>query len=140
METVNWSPGMTLEELERHVIAKALRFYRGNKTTTANALGIAIRTLDNKLEKYERDEIAEKEFQANERQKRADWLTRSRGVHGAQYDTATGRTDSYQANAGLGVESPVNVTAKPTMPMQERAEVQTMLPKQTAQGGQRGRR
>lgn len=47
-----WQPGVTLDQVEKEVILKALSFYHGNKTVTARALGIAIRTLDNKLEKY----------------------------------------------------------------------------------------
>ena len=47
-----WQPGKTLESIEREVIQQAFRFYQGNKTATANSLGIAIRTLDAKLEKY----------------------------------------------------------------------------------------
>ena len=67
-EAINWSPGVTLENVEKQVILAAFRHFRGNKTVTANALGIAIRTLDNKLEKYEADGKAEKERQDNERQ------------------------------------------------------------------------
>jgi len=51
MREINWQPGVTLEDIELQVIDKAYRFFEGNKTKTANALGIAIRTLDNKLSK-----------------------------------------------------------------------------------------
>lgn len=47
-----WQPGMSLEDVEKEVILKAFRFYQQNKTHTAHSLGIAIRTLDAKLEKY----------------------------------------------------------------------------------------
>lgn len=47
-----WQPGRTLDDIEKEVILKALGFYQGNKTHTARSLGIAIRTLDNKLAKY----------------------------------------------------------------------------------------
>jgi len=47
-----WQPGRTLEEVERETIERAFRFYQGNKTQTAASLGIAIRTLDAKLDKY----------------------------------------------------------------------------------------
>jgi len=47
-----WQPGMTIEFMEREAVLKAWRFYGHNKTQTANALGIAIRTLDAKLQKY----------------------------------------------------------------------------------------
>jgi transcriptional regulator with PAS, ATPase and Fis domain len=49
---IHWQPGMTLEEVEKQVILKAFQFYNRNKTHTAKALDIAIRTLDSKLEKY----------------------------------------------------------------------------------------
>lgn len=49
---ITWQPGKTLEEVEKEIILVALRFYGGNKTKTAQALGIAIRTLDNKLKAY----------------------------------------------------------------------------------------
>lgn len=49
---INWQPGITLEEIEKEVILKALQFYHGNKTHTANALGISIRTIQNKLAQY----------------------------------------------------------------------------------------
>lgn len=52
MEYSEWSPGVTIEQIEEGVIKKALRFYQGNKTKTAQSLGIAVRTLDNKLSKY----------------------------------------------------------------------------------------
>jgi DNA-binding NtrC family response regulator len=50
---MNWTPGLTLENVEKLVIEQALVFYEHNKQRTADALGIAIRTLDNKLAKYE---------------------------------------------------------------------------------------
>ena len=47
-----WQPGMKLSDVERIVIEEAYRFYGRNKTATANALGIAIRTLDSRFEQY----------------------------------------------------------------------------------------
>ncbi len=48
----NWIPGKTLNDIERNVILEALQFHRGNRTHTARALGISIRTLRNKLADY----------------------------------------------------------------------------------------
>lgn len=59
-DIVIWTPGMTLDQLERRVILQGFKFYRGNKTMTAQALGISVRTLDNKLELYESVEETEK--------------------------------------------------------------------------------
>ena len=44
--------------MEEVIIKSALKHYKGNKTKTAKSLGIAIRTIDNKLSKYiERDNV-----------------------------------------------------------------------------------
>ena len=53
---VYWSPGMTLDSMEREVIIAAYGFYRGVKTTTAASLGISVRTLYSKLERYEQEQ------------------------------------------------------------------------------------
>jgi DNA-binding NtrC family response regulator len=50
----NWRPGTTLNDVERRVIIDALRFHSGNRTHTAKALGISIRTLRNKIADYRR--------------------------------------------------------------------------------------
>ncbi len=47
-----WSPGRTLDDIERNVIIEALKYHQGNRTHTAKALGISIRTLRNKLADY----------------------------------------------------------------------------------------
>ncbi len=49
---VAWRPGRTLDEIERNVIIDALKYHSGNRTHTAKALGISIRTLRNKLAEY----------------------------------------------------------------------------------------
>ncbi len=48
----NWVPGKTLEDIERYVILEALEYHNGNRTHTAKALGISIRTLRNKIADY----------------------------------------------------------------------------------------
>ncbi|OFZ21054.1 MAG: hypothetical protein A2X94_06910 [Bdellovibrionales bacterium GWB1_55_8] len=48
----NWEPGQTLNDIERNVILQALTYHSGNRTHTAKALGISIRTLRNKLAEY----------------------------------------------------------------------------------------
>jgi two-component system, response regulator FlrC len=53
----SWEPGRTLDDIEKSVILQALQYHRGNRTHTAKALGISIRTLRNKLADYRRDGI-----------------------------------------------------------------------------------
>jgi two-component system response regulator FlrC len=50
----NWAPGRTLDDIERNVILEALEYHQGNRTHTAKALGISIRTLRNKIADYRR--------------------------------------------------------------------------------------
>lgn len=45
--------GMTLEELEKQAILNTLNEKDGNKTETAEQLGVSVKTLYNKLEKYQ---------------------------------------------------------------------------------------
>lgn len=53
-ELKTWQPGQTLDDIERSVILNALKYHQGNRTHTAKALGISIRTLRNKLADYRR--------------------------------------------------------------------------------------
>jgi len=48
----DYDPTMTLHDLEKRYILKALGYFEGNKTQAANALGITIKTLYNKLHEY----------------------------------------------------------------------------------------
>lgn len=52
IKTEDYNPAVTLHELEKQYILKALKYYDGNKTQAANALGITIKTLYNKLHEY----------------------------------------------------------------------------------------
>jgi two-component system, response regulator FlrC len=50
--TVRSLVGYTIEEVERELILSCLVHYCGNRTWTANVLGISIRTLRNKINEY----------------------------------------------------------------------------------------
>ena len=52
-ETYGVPTGMRLDDMEKIAILKTLKKNDGNKTDTANQLGISIKTLYNKLDKYE---------------------------------------------------------------------------------------
>ncbi|MNK11933.1 Transcriptional regulatory protein ZraR [compost metagenome] len=51
-DSFDYDPAMTLHELEKRYILKALAHFGGNKTQAANNLGITIKTLYNKLHEY----------------------------------------------------------------------------------------
>jgi len=48
----DYDPDLTLYEIERRHILKALHYFNGNKTRAAHSLGITIKTLYNKLHEY----------------------------------------------------------------------------------------
>jgi hypothetical protein len=78
-DMIFWSPGVTLEEIEHQVVMKAFLFYQKNKTQTANALGIAIRTLEHKLEKIEEMQKAASQSEIERGHKSQALLARMRG-------------------------------------------------------------
>lgn len=51
-DLIDYDPSITIHELEKRYILKALVHFGGNKTQAANALGITIKTLYNKLHEY----------------------------------------------------------------------------------------
>lgn len=131
---------MKIDALEELVIKKAFAFYRENKTATANSLGISIRTLDNKLEKYEMSAIEETLAYESRKQDRDVQLARARGIHFDSSFIPALATVSDKTSAGLSLEPPSNPAAKPPVSVSERAEVQEVLPKHASGGGHQRRR
>lgn len=80
MEQITWSPGVTLEMVEKQVIQKAISFYRGNKTQCSISLGISIRTLDERLKKYEAEDKSRASAVDKEISNRSAWQDRARGI------------------------------------------------------------
>lgn len=130
--SIMWSVGMSLDALEKLVVERAFKFYRGNKTATASSLGIAIRTLDNKLAQYEQQDILEKERAENDDRNRAHQLARSRGQ--LPDNLGMHRSPHVYAHAGPRVESIANAAPQPPVPVQERKEVQAVLPEHAPKG------
>ena len=52
---MSWQPGVSLSDVEQSVIRKAMDFYHGNKNFVADALGISLRSLYNKINEYKID-------------------------------------------------------------------------------------
>lgn len=107
---IEWAPGQTLSDVERIVILKAFKFFQGNKTKTAAALDIAIRTLDSKLEQY--------------------------GVKPSPHGVVS---YAVPPNQKLPVEPIVTVATEQPMPLCQREEVQEVLPKQNTQSNSNGK-
>lgn len=155
-----WSAGMTLEYLERTAIRQALKFYHGNKTTTARALGCAINTLNSKLERYEQEDKDADIRAKREQAQRDEFDRRQRGfsappgtglpTHNPNI-TAAAITNSNaeglnetagKSNGvapGARVEPSAHISAQPPMSMPERKEVQGVLSRPVAQSSKKGR-
>lgn len=131
---INWTPGISLEAIEKEAILQAFRFYRSNKTMTASALGISVRTLDAKLEIYLAGDKKQKEAEDLERAKRAEWLERARGVRPPiSFPTKEkGTEDGNSAQAGVRVESVETAPAQHAVPVPKRQEVQSVSPRSNA--------
>lgn len=56
-ESHDLSNDMTLREIEREMILRKLKKFNGNRTETAESLGISVRTLRNKLNEYRKEGI-----------------------------------------------------------------------------------
>jgi hypothetical protein len=122
---INWVPGETLEKIEQSAIEQAFRFYRQNKTQTAEALGISIRTLDHKLERYEDDRIKSEIAITSRRSDRQSLLDRQRGQ--TQSEGSGSNENRELSSSGLRMESAQKVSDEPEMSMPERAKVQEVL-------------
>lgn len=94
-DLVIWSPGISLEQIEKQVILKALSFYHKDKVAVSNSLKISISALENKLAQYEKDAAQEAQVLSEVRSREADFQLRSRGM------------PVPQSNAPLSAQSPV---------------------------------
>ncbi len=138
-DAIFWSPGTTLEEVEAQVISKAYQFYRGNKSATARSLGIAIRTLDDKLVKLKLDEEARNATAEERKIAAARRLRQARGLEPADAWQATANGGT-QAEAGLGEESVAVAASQRSVPMPQRKEIQDVPSSRHANGNTRGTR
>lgn len=78
-QTILWSPGVSLDAIEKMVILKAFEFFKRNKVATSTSLGIAVRTLENKLERYEQEEVFERDRANHDMVAREIFLAKQRG-------------------------------------------------------------
>lgn len=107
-DQIFWSPGVTLDQIEKLVIKKALIHFRNNKAATASSLGVAVRTIDNKLERYEMEEREERNKEAERKRKDQEFLTRARG----QYTMPTNHMPTPPAAPQVPVQQVTDLRAK----------------------------
>ena len=137
-DMIFWTPNMSLAELEKRVIIRCLDKNRGNKTMTANELGIAVRTIDNKLKEYAEHDRKFAEERELDRIKQLEYLDRARGIKAGDYGSFSspkkGAEILHGPVEGLRVESALEAPKEQQMPMQERKEVQGVLSSNSSKG------
>lgn len=93
-----WSPGVTLEAMIQQAVEASMNFYRGNKTAASRSLGISIRTLDARIDKYKKEKEDHEQRVTDTEQRRRDFQARERATPvGASFDNAG--TPSIHADA-----------------------------------------
>lgn len=135
---MDFNPNLSLEEIERLAILHRMQWCRNNKTQTASSLGIAIRTLDAKLEKYGNENDKRAADIEQERIRNAAILARMRGITPEAFREA-GSAINGSVSPGPRLESITNAPAQQSLPMSESEKVQELLPAKHAQGGQKRR-
>lgn len=75
---VLWSPGISLDELERMVIEKSISFF-GSKEKAALSLRISVKDILKKTSKWEEEDKILKEKRDLEKEKQANYLLHARG-------------------------------------------------------------
>jgi hypothetical protein len=135
---ITWQPGMTLEDIERLVILRAIKYYKHNKSQTARALGIGIRTLDSKLERYgEPVQVSKMKTDEMKRKIKTGLLhffgDRSKvalqlGISVSKLEEYVNEIAREEASRGLGMEPFIEVSPQPTLPVPKWQEVQSVLP------------
>lgn len=141
---IQWSPGVTLEEVEKQVIIVAYRHFRKNKSITAASLGIAIRTLDAKLEKYVKDSKTQIEKDVEMNNDREEFLKAQRGLPSKWRPKVTtpfkdrlkssSQRTTAGANPGIPMESTPRPAPEPEVSMRIKEEVQNMSLAANARG------
>lgn len=132
-EAIFWSPGVTLDTIEKLVICKAYQFYKQNKTATARALGISIKTLDNKFERYEKEDAMAEEAMHDDQRRREELLNRARfgngqGFQNPLFTPHAGRGDGAETGGRNGLEPSSHASAKPPVSVPVGEEIQDVLP------------
>ncbi len=128
-----YTPGMTLETLEQQAILAAYSFFKGVKTTTAQSLGISVRSLSDKLERYGQMENERKVRHAEKAEHRDRELYAARFGRPAVQETGSEhdeKTNGNEAYAGVRAQSAAKPAEERAVPVSEREKIQSVLPKQ----------
>lgn len=133
---IYWNPGVKLHQVEKQAIEQAFDYFKKNKTQTANALGISIRTLDAKLKDYENDKRIADEQARELKRKNDEYLRRARGQTPSQSVESSESVSWGPSPAPWARVEPIaNSDAEQTVSVPKRGEVQKVLSREAAPSG-----
>lgn len=133
-----WCPGMSLAEVERETILLALHHYNKNKTAAAQCLGISVRTLDGRLEQYEKEVTERKQREQEKAARDAAFLKRCQhGNLDAPKAAELPANADVALNGGAEVQPPPSIPPRQSMPVSEREDVRNVLSRSSPSSGSR---
>lgn len=134
--SVLYTPGMSLDQLEKLAILRCYHFNQNNKTATAGSLGISIRTLDNKLARYKEDEDVYERSREDRAERSRRLLQEARGFAPVQEEASPTKDVKTSESSYISAESAENqYKPQSELPVHEREEIQDVLPRQVTNLG-----
>ena len=157
MRPPSFNVGMTLAELEKQAILYTVQYFQGNATAAAKSLGLSDKTVREKMVIFKKEEDDARAARADQRHADKATLARMRGIplgvnpdphNGASRSnpgpnlekrmedvaslSAKNGTGSHRTDKGAPMESITNASAKQSVSVPKREEVQGVLPKQAS--------
>jgi hypothetical protein len=77
---ITWNPGMSLKDLEKLVIQKAISFYNSEEAA-ARALGIEFKQFSKKIIKIKEEDEENKQKLEIKKQEEEEYIGRARGIN-----------------------------------------------------------
>lgn len=122
---LQWHPSLRGDALERWNIERHLNYHNGVKAKAAYAIGINVRTLETKLDKYAIDDSESTHREQQRKKEKEDFLLRCRGQHpdqrpdakrpGRDPQPAAAAKDGNEPDRGSSsVGEPLPVSDEPT--------------------------
>lgn len=78
---LHWSPGVSIDEVLRQVVLKAVHFYRGDKAAAARSIDVPIAYIEEKLLQHDVQQKAYEQKISEIKNRQLAFVERSRGIH-----------------------------------------------------------
>lgn len=97
-----WTPGQTIELLEREAVLQSMRYFRGNMASAARALGITERTIRRKLGDYQAiDEVRDIRAKETKKRRELNLLYQRAEISQDEYNRRLAQPESHEEEETL---------------------------------------